>query len=116
MKFFKVCLCAAITVVLLCSFCFFPSDSESSITDAKRFQQEYSSQNGKFDDHFRIMRTLEIDQENPMIYSSFEDILHRLDNRESFYVYFGFSRCPWCRAFVVPMLTAAKDCDISQIL
>lgn len=116
MKFFRVFLCAVVAIVLLCSFRFFDTASESSMTDAERFQQEYTSQNGKLDDHFRVMRTLDIDQENPMLYSSFQDILQRLDRHESFYVYFGFSRCPWCRAFVIPMLTAAKDCDISQIL
>lgn len=116
MKIFKGCLCAATMVVLLCSFCFFHAESETSITDAERFQQEYTAQNRKLDDHFRIMRTLDINQENPMCYSSFKDVLQRLDNQESFYVYFGFSKCPWCRAFVSPMLTAAKECDVSQIL
>lgn len=116
MKLFKASLCSLAVVLLCCSFCFFDTGHSDLHTDAERFQQEYMSQNAKLDEHFHFMRKLEINKENPMVYSSFENVLQRLDNQESFYVYFGFAKCPWCRALVSPMLTAAADCDISQIL
>lgn len=115
MRFFRASLCGIAIILLCCSFCFFDTDRTVPATDAERFQQEYMSQNAKLDEHFRFMRKLAINKENPMVYSSFEDVLQRLDRQESFYVYFGFAKCPWCRAFVGPMLTAAEDRDISQI-
>ena len=41
--------------------------------------------------------------------SDVRDMLKRMDDHETFIVYFGFSRCPWCRDMMPILNDAAKE-------
>lgn len=84
-------------------------------SDAERFQYEYESMNGKYDDHGHKMRDLSIPVENPMVYSSFSDIIQRITANETFVVYFGYTKCPWCRGNIEALLTSAAECGLNVI-
>lgn len=84
-------------------------------TDAERFEYEYESINGKFDDHFQKSRVLDIPKDNPIVYSSYSEIVNYMNSKNSFAVYFGFSKCPWCRGYIGAILESAKDCGIETV-
>ena len=71
-------------------------------TDAYKFKREYESLNGTkvFD---KKVRNIVISKDNPFVYKSAKDIIKMMDNKQSFVVYFGFAKCPWCRS-VLPTL------------
>ena len=65
--------------------------------DAIRFKQEYEALNGEENGNGKNYRVVEIDENNPFVYATTDEIVEKINNKESFVVYFGFAKCPWCR-------------------
>ena len=84
-------------------------------TDAYKFKEEYESINNKDNGFGKKYRSLNISNDNPFIYSTPEDILERVNNKETFIVYFGFKECPWCRSIIEELINAAKDKGVDKI-
>lgn len=84
-------------------------------TDAYKFKEEYESINNKDTGNGNKYRKLNISNDNPFIYSTPEDILKRVNNNETFIVYFGFKECPWCRSILEELIHAAKDKKVDKI-
>ena len=85
-------------------------------TDALKFKNEYESYNGKVNErNQKEYRSVLIEEDNPIVYATAEDISLKMDRKESFYVYFGFSTCPWCRSMIENMLKAAKEHEVGTI-
>ncbi|MDO4996594.1 MAG: hypothetical protein Q4E69_05395 [Bacilli bacterium] len=84
-------------------------------TDSEKFKKEYEALNTEKTDSGKSYRELSISKKNPIVYSTAEDIVKRIDNKETFIVYFGFSKCPWCRSILPTMFEVAKDLDIDTI-
>lgn len=104
--------------ILVCGLvgCSSQSVSEEKKTDAIRFKEEYESLNGeKNDSNEKMYRTVSIPEENPFVYETADGIVKRMEEKESFLVYFGFKSCPWCRSILAPMLEAASDLAIDKI-
>lgn len=76
---------------------------------ASRFKEEYEAVNGTENASGQKYREVTIDEENPIVYSTAEEIVNMINNKESFVVYFGFSTCPWCRSMVEQLIKSAKD-------
>lgn len=83
-------------------------------TDAVKFKEEYESLNGE-SSNGKKYRSLEIDNNNPIIYNKASDIIAAMDNKETFVVYFGFAECPWCRSVIPTLIEVANDLGISTI-
>lgn len=84
--------------------------------DAKKFKQDYEALNGIETSKSGVFyRTISIEENNPIIYSSFKEVADKIDNKESFVVYVGFSSCPWCRSVIPYVLESAKENDIKDI-
>lgn len=84
-------------------------------SDAERFQYEYETINGKYDDYGQILRSVSINNDNPMVYASYTDIIAQIESDATFAVYFGFPKCPWCRGTLEAMLESAKKNNIDLI-
>ena len=81
-------------------------------TDAYKFKMEYECLNGKetgYNDN--VYRSLNIAKDNKIIYSSAEEIVKKIDKNETFVVYFGFSKCPWCRSMIENFISVSKSYD-----
>ena len=81
-------------------------------TDAYKFKMEYECLNGKetgYNDN--VYRSLNIAKDNKIIYSSAEEIVKKIDKNETFVVYFGFSKCPWCRSMIENLISVSKSYD-----
>ena len=88
---------------------------DSVVTDALKFKEEYEILNGTKNSNGQSIRAITIADDNPFIYSTPEEIVERIDNNESFVVYFGFSSCPWCRSILEPLIYSAKENNITKI-
>jgi thiol-disulfide isomerase/thioredoxin len=82
--------------------------------DAIKFKQEYESFNNTKNEYFDY-RTLSISEENPFIYSTDADIVKKIENKESFIVYFGDPECPWCRSVIEQAIKVAKENNFEKI-
>lgn len=87
---------------------------ETTNSDAIKFKQEYESFNGEKNEYFEY-RNLSINVNNPFIYTTAEDILKKIENEESFIVYFGDPECPWCRSVIEQAVISANENDIRKI-
>lgn len=84
--------------------------------DASKFKKEYESINGIVrEKDQKTIRSIEIDKDNPFIYQTADDIVKRVENKETFAVYFGFSDCPWCRSVIPTLIKVSQDMNIDTI-
>ncbi len=86
-----------------------------SRSDASRFKKEYESLNGTLNSNNQAIREVSIPKDNPFIYKSASDIVEMIENKESFIVYFGFAKCPWCRSVLKNLIKAAEDSNLKKI-
>ena len=84
------------------------------LTDAQKFKKEYESINGK-ELYGQKARELSIPENNPFVYSNANEILEKIDNKETFIVYFGFKTCPWCRSVIEELINVAEENNIDKI-
>jgi len=91
-------------------------NTKENLTDAEKFKQEYESLNNttREKDNKKI-REVTIPEDNPMIYSTAEELAKKMDNKESFIVYFGFGDCPWCRSVIEQLIKVSNDRKVSKI-
>ena len=102
-------------IIVLLSFLLITGCEETKNVDALRFKEEYESINGQKNDYGKEIRTISIPKENPFIYQTAEEIVERINNNESFIVYFGFAKCPWCRSMIEQFIKSAKDHNIEKV-
>lgn len=102
-----------ITIILIAIV--FVIGNKGAETDAEKFKREYENLNGEKNDSGKSYRELNISKNNPIIYSTADEIVDKIDNKETFAVYFGFSKCPWCRSILPTMFEVAEDLGIDTI-
>lgn len=88
--------------------------NKENLEDALNFKKEYESVNGKSNEYFDY-RNVSINEQNPIVYSNADEIIKKMDNKESFYVYFGDNECPWCRSVIETMIEVANKNNIEKI-
>ena len=113
-------ICLFLLVALCIVYIFSELYTESDVpkmknTDAVTFKTEYESLNEVSIDDEHTYRSLEIPESNPFVYITAEELVKKIDEKETFVVYFGFSSCPWCRSVINNLITSAKSNHIDQI-
>ena len=88
---------------------------EIEITPALKFKEDYEKFNGQTNASGKEHRTVSISATNPFIEVTPEEIVEKIENNETFYVYFGSSLCPWCRSVIERAIENAKQKNISTI-
>lgn len=83
--------------------------------DELRFKEIYESLNNKTNSNGTKYRSVTIPNKNKMVISSFKEINKMIDNKETFYVYFGFESCPWCRSVIEKMIEQADKYNVDKI-
>ena len=83
--------------------------------EALAFKEDYEKLNGKENKSGKVHRTISIDEVNPFVEVSAEDIVKKIANNETFYVYFGSTLCPWCRSTIESAIKVAKENNIETI-
>ena len=77
--------------------------------DSTKFKKEYEQINGKETEDGKKTRSIKIPKNNKIVYKTEDDIVNMINNKETFVVYFGFAKCPWCRSVVPTLLEVVKD-------
>lgn len=83
--------------------------------DAYKFKEEYESLNGTTNSNGKEVRTISISDDNPFIYATEDEIVEKINNKETFVVYFGFASCPWCRSVLETLISTAASTGIKKI-
>lgn len=81
----------------------------------KEFKEEYESLNGLTNKNGKEHRTLNIDSDNPFEKITAKELVEKIEDEETFYVYFGDKLCPWCRSVIGKAIEVAKNKDIDKI-
>jgi len=105
MRKYLICLLLIISLVL----------TGCTSKDAITFKKDYESLNGKENANGKIHREVSIPKNNPIIISSAKEIVSMIENKETFYVYFGDSLCPWCRSVVEKAIEIANTNGIKKV-
>lgn len=82
---------------------------------AEAFKKDYESLNGKVNKMGKEHRTVTIDEDNPFEEITASELLEKIENKETFYVYFGDKLCPWCRSVIEKAIEVADEKDIDKI-
>ena len=106
-------LCIALGVIIIA--CLAIVIKTNKFSSNIRFKNEYEALNGVVNEHSKIIRSVNIDKDNPFKYISAEKLVKKIENKESFYVYFGFAKCPWCRSVLPTLIQVAKELDVKRI-
>lgn len=100
--------------VLILVLCLFGLTACNKKTDAQKFKDEYESLNGQTSQSGKKYKKLNIDEENPIKYANYDEVLDVIENGTGI-IYFGYPECPWCRTAITVLFEAAKDYDIDTI-
>ena len=112
--YFIIIIVCALSVIGLCVYAI-ANHKEIKVTDAVKFKQEYESLNGLVNENNeKEYLNVEIEEENPIIYKSGQEILDIMKNEDAI-IYFGFAACPWCRNAVPVLLETAKELNVDKI-
>ena len=82
---------------------------------ALEFKEEYESINRVVNKNGKEYRTITIDEDNPYIKTTPEEIVKMINNKETFFLYVGDSLCPWCRSVLEKSIEVAKKYNVKKI-
>lgn len=105
-------------ILIIFIFAFFLtscSKQDKDKTDNLKFKEEYESINNKTNSSGNLHRTITISADNPFVYLTPEELIQKIENKETFYVYFGSSFCPWCRSVIEKFTSVAQEYNIDKI-
>ena len=106
----------SIMLVLISVFAVVGCEQKSKATEASlAFKEDYEKLNGKENKSGKVHRTVSIDEANPYVEVSADEIVKKIANNETFYVYFGSTLCPWCRSTIESAIKVAKEKNIETI-
>ncbi len=104
-----------ITLILTITLVGCTKDETEVKTDALDFKNEYESVNKTTNASGKEHRSVSISEDNPFVYASAEEIVEKVENGETFYVYFGSKLCPWCRSVIEKAIEVAKENNVETI-
>lgn len=64
------------------------------------FKESYEKLNGTTNKSGKEHRSVTIDENNPFVITTPEEVVKMLENKETFYLYVGDPLCPWCRSTI----------------
>lgn len=86
---------------------------EKETTDAIKFKEEYEALNGQEVGTDAKYTSMDLPENNPMVYSTYEEVFEVLEGTGV--VYFGYPECPWCRNLVPTLIESAKKVNVGKI-
>jgi len=111
-KILTITIIVALVLLAITTTIFFFTKNE---TDALKFKKEYEAYNNETNSSGKTYRNLNISKNNPIIYLTPEELLEKINNKETFVIYFGFATCPWCRSVIETLFDVASDFNMDKI-
>ena len=88
----------------------------SATEDSKRFKQEFEKLNGtKDENNGETYNTVNIDENNPIVYVGLEELYDVMNSNENSYIYVSAPTCTYCRASIETLLKVLKDVGIDKL-
>ena len=87
----------------------------SGCRDNIKFKDSYEALNGKENASGKVHRTITIDKNNPFKEVRADKIVELVNNKETFYVYFGDPLCPWCRSVLEKFIEVSNKHNIKTV-
>ena len=106
-----IVLVIAVAVVFTITGCNEKKDNKKAL----EFKKEYEKLNGKKARYGKPHRTLNIPEDNPYVKTTPAEIIKKIENKETFYLYVGDSLCPWCRSVIETSIKVAKENGVDEI-
>ncbi len=97
------------------------NDNNNNVTytatdDALRFKQDYEALNDTpVEEGGENYNTVNIPEENPIVYIDLEDYVNIINSDEEAYIYMSSADCPYCRATVGTLLQVVQDLGIKKL-
>lgn len=107
----KKILIFSILLMLILTGCMNVKDNKEALD----FKEDYESINGEVNKYGKEHRTVSIDENNPFITITTEELLEMIEDGQTFYVYFGDKLCPWCRSIIEKAIEIANKNNIEKI-
>jgi predicted bacteriocin transport accessory protein len=89
-------------------------NKDNGRSDALVFKEEYEEYNNQTIND-KAIRNITISENNPFVYVNPSSILKKIENKETFAIYFGFPTCPWCRSVLPELIEASKYENVGTI-
>lgn len=104
----KLIICVTVmTIVLLLTGC--------GKENGRAFKDDYEKMNGVINSTGKVHRAVNISEDNAFRKVEASDIVQMIENKETFYVYFGSKLCPWCRSTIEKADEVSRKRGISKI-
>ena len=104
-----------LTIFVITLSIFMLSGCTRARKSALEFKEEYESVNDRVMRDDIKYRTLNIKKDNPYVKVEAKDIVEKIQNGETFYLYVGDPLCPWCRSGLEKMIDVAISYGIKDI-
>ena len=111
----KIILAALLALCVMFGIIAITKKNSNINPDAIKFKEDYESYNGKKNQNDKEYRSVNIDEKNPFVYKTEDEIVTMIENKETFIVYFGFNTCPWCRSVIETLVEVSKKENIDRI-
>ena len=79
------------------------------------FKEAYEALNGLSNTNGIQHRIIHIDENNPFVEVEAAEIIEKINNKETFYVYIGDEMCPWCRSVIETAIDLANKANVETI-
>ena len=79
------------------------------------FKESYEKLNGKTNRSGKEHRTVHINEDNPFVITTPEEIVKKIENKETFYLYVGDPLCPWCRSAIEKATEIATKKNVKKV-
>lgn len=103
-----------VIVFFTATACSSNEDNKSNKKYAEEFKNDYESING-VETSSGVHRSVTLSDDNRFIETTSEEIVKKIENKETFYVYFGSNLCPWCRSVIEMADKISRENDIERI-
>lgn len=90
-------------------------EKDEKNNEARTFKSDYESINGKENSNGQKTRVVTINEDNPFVKIDGDKIVEKIENKESFYLYVGDPKCPWCRSVIESAIKKANEFEIEKI-
>ena len=79
------------------------------------FKESYEKLNGTTNKSGKEHRTVHINDDNPFVMTTPEEIVKMIENKETFYLYVGDPLCPWCRSAIEKATEIATKKNVKKV-
>ena len=90
------------------------NNNNNQISDSEKFKNEFEDLNNKTNED-KTYISVNINSNNKIKYVTEEELIKKIDNKETCLVFYGYSKCPWCRAIMENMINESIEKEVDNI-